>query len=160
MSARFWLFSMASVGAALVGGMSLGLYATTSPRAAVAEYDAGSSVVEEAHMASLDMMALNGPQEVKCTGCGPTLAERQFHAASASWDGYDDATVRDYDGQEPGQPEDLLADLDRPMHSPAHQLPEEIERFANGDGLAPYPVRVAQGVATPHGQLQPSIAVP
>lgn len=160
MSVRFWLFSVASAGAALAGGLSLGLYATTPPRAAISTYDDSSFVYEERQTATQDLRALNGPQEVKCTGCGPTLAERQYYAAPATWNGYDDPMVQDYDAQEPNRPEDLLTDARDHAPPQVHQLPENIDPFANGDTPAPHPMRIVQGVPAAPGRFQPSIAIP
>lgn len=163
MSARFWLFSMASAGAALAGGLGLGFYAVTPPRAAVAAYDDGMAFSEEAQGMPLDSTGLNGPVEVRCTGCGPTLAQRQMQASYGSWSGYDDPVVQDYEARGSDEPEDLMAQVDDMPPSPVHQLPDRIERFAKGENAAPSPMRIAQGVAAAapvQVQVQPVVAIP
>lgn len=160
MSARFWLFSMASAGAALAGGVSLGFYATTPQRLAVAAYEDSGFFVEQGQAATSDLTALNGPVDVRCTGCGPTLADRQRYADAATWNGYDDPLVQDYDAQDPARSEDLMTDVSDTTASPAHRLPDEAERLASDDDSAPHPIRVVQGVPIAAGQFQASIAAP
>lgn len=145
MSPRFWLFSLASAGAALTSGLGLGLYATTSPRTAVVDYQEPASATQREEDPSLWAASDDGPTEVKCTGCGPTLAQRQMASLMGSWDGYDDPAVRDYERQDIQPPEDLLADVpDAPPSPPMHQLPDNVERFAAGDTAAPQPARLVQ----------------
>ena len=146
MSARFWLFSMASAGAALASGLGLGLYATTPPRVSFNDVETSYSEPHES-MVQPDPASLNGPAEITCKGCGPTLADRQMAAMTAdTWSGYDDPVVRDYASH------DYSADYDPPP-SPAQdlttvasrQLPANVERFAAGESDAPQPVQMAQG---------------
>ena len=143
MSARFWLFSMASAGAALMGGLGLGLYATTPPRTSFSDYQE-SAAVAQSQDAMFDATHLNGPQEVRCTGCGPTLAQRQMAAMMGGWDGYSDPVVRDYAAQA-DEPEGLLSETADAPPSPMHQLPANIDRFAIGETTAAQPVQLAQG---------------
>lgn len=142
MSPRFWLFSMASAGAALAGGLGLGMYATTSPRVAFTDAATPYSDDQES-VAQPEPAALNGPVEITCKGCGPTLADRQMAAMMGSgWSGYDDPVVRDYMAQdyEISEVAPVVAEEARPM--PVRQLPANIERFAAGEGDVP--VRMAQ----------------
>ncbi|WP_176592149.1 hypothetical protein [Sphingobium sp. EM0848] len=78
MSARFWLFSSACAGAALIGGYGLGLYATALPRPAMET--ALPDAPARGDSAAYDPVALNGPAIVTCKGCGPALADRQMAA--------------------------------------------------------------------------------
>ncbi|HKY83161.1 MAG TPA: hypothetical protein VJM09_17020 [Sphingobium sp.] len=154
MSARFWLFSLTSAGAALAGGLGLGLYATTPPRIAFAYEEPAPTLHSEE--AAPDGSGLNGPVEIRCKGCGPTLAQRQMASMMGSWDGYDDPIVRDYQAPDPGMPEELLTQPE-PTTAAAHQLPATIERFAAGEATASQTVQWAQGGASPaiEGQAVP-----
>jgi hypothetical protein len=100
MSARFWLFSCACAATALTGGYGLGLYATTSPRAALETPLPQAAMPEDSPS---DPAGLTGPAVVDCKGCGPTLADRQMAADLANWNGSNDPAVR-YDdvGYDPG----------------------------------------------------------
>lgn len=156
MSARFWLFSMASAGAALTAGLGLGFYATTPPRVAFTDY--AETAPAGGSDAAPDLTSLNGPADVRCTGCGPTLADRQMAAMMGGWDGYSDPVVQDY-GARDEAPENLLPAPSDPPPSPAHQLPANIDQFAAGEVAAPQPVQWAQGVAGPAVE-EDSSAVP
>ena len=134
MSARFRLFSMASAGAALVGGLGLGLYATTPPRVAMSDYE-DSVPASGSEEAPVDMASLTGPTKINCKGCGPTLVQRQMAAMMGGWDGYDDPVVRDYAARDHPPPEDLLAQSD--PSPPPVQLPANVERFAAGEVSSP-----------------------
>lgn len=156
MSARFWLFSMVSAGAALAGGLGLGFYAVTPPRTALEAYDQSDLTVAQVEEAALNPTLMSGPEEVRCTGCGPTLAQRQMAADFASWDGYGDPIVEDYEAGQPDPPEDLLSSVeDAPP-----RLPAQVERFASGEDVAPYPMKIAQAVPAAPDRVQPVITVP
>ncbi|WP_242125738.1 hypothetical protein [Sphingobium sp. Sx8-8] len=130
MSARFWLFSSLCGGAALTGGLGLGIYATTQPRVAWTETSLPETPVEQRAFVHAD---LNGPSVIDCKGCGPTLADRQMMADRAAWDGSDDAFVRDYAAQDDQVPEDYVDPL--PYQGAVGQprtLPATVERFAAG----------------------------
>ena len=145
MSPRFWLFSMASAGAALAGGLGLGLYATTPPRVALS-YDAPLLSAEPSDAATPDPAELRGPTEIHCIGCGPTLAQRQMAAMmTGGWDGYDDPVVRDYEAQDHAPPDDPLPYGTDALPSPIHQLPANIDRFATGGNTLDPPVQLVQG---------------
>lgn len=146
MSARFWLFSLASAGAALMSGLGLGLYATTSPRVALQDAPMSLSTTQD-NWTDPYPADLNGPAEVRCSGCGPTLAQRQMAAMTGGWNGYDDPVVRDYQAQTKDDPEDLMpAGQDGPPPPPVRRLPANIERFAAGEmEPSPQPVQYAQG---------------
>jgi hypothetical protein len=150
MSARFWLFSMASAGVALASGLGLGLYATTPPRVAFDDVESSYSAPQES-VAQPDTTGLNGPTEITCRGCGPTLADRQMAAMmSGGWTGYDDPVVRDYMAQDYQPDEDQPLQPEYVQATPIRQLPANIERFAAGESDAPQPVQIAQGsIAAP-----------
>ena len=160
MSARFWLFSMASAGAAMAGGLGLGFYATTPPRAALDGYEDSAFLTERGQEATLDTAELNGPLEVRCRGCGPTLAQRQMYASYGAWDGYEDPAVRDYEATAPDEPQDLLGEVHDVPVSMAQPLPEPIERFASGEDSPPPPVRIAQGAPAASVEIPAGVATP
>ena len=141
MSARFWLFSLTSAGAALASGLGLGLYATTPPRMALSGYESTGPVLQSEDT-SVDMASLSGPTAIDCKGCGPTLAQRQMAAMTGGWDGYDDPVVRDYAAQDHAAPEDLLAQADPPPQPV--QLPADVERFAAGESGSAQTMQLAQ----------------
>ena len=143
MSARFWLFSLASAGAALTSGLALGLYATTPPRVAFTDIESSYSASPDPVIAT-DGGDLAGPEEIDCKGCGPTLAQRQMTAMMGSWSGYDDPAVQRYEAQDVQTDTDWQPLADAPP-SPVHRLPANIERFANGDDAPPHPAQLAQG---------------
>ena len=144
MSPRFWLFSLASTGAALVSGLGLGLYATTPPRMSFTDVESSSYSASRFAVAEPESGAdLTGPEEISCKGCGPTLAERQMASMTAGWSGYDDPVVQRYEAQDQ-QAEDWQPLEDAPP-SPMRKLPANIERFANGDEAQPQPTQLAQG---------------
>ncbi|MFC4592899.1 hypothetical protein [Sphingobium tyrosinilyticum] len=148
MSARFWLFSMASAGAALAGGLALGLYATTPPRIAFTDAEIPYSAQQES-ASQPDVTGLSGPTDIKCQGCGPTLADRQMAVMmGGGWSGYDDPAVRDYMAQEYSADDDAPLPQDYEQPTPV-RLPANIERFAAGESDGSQPVQIAQGsVAT------------
>ncbi|WP_340265692.1 hypothetical protein [Sphingobium mellinum] len=142
MSARFWLFSLASAGAALVSGLGLGLYATTPPRDATPDAEISFPATRDSGAPGYSA-DLNGPTEVSCNGCGPTLAQRQMASMMGGWDGHDDPVVKEYMAQGKNSPEDLLPDdYATPVPPPRHLSPN-VERFAAGDAAAPEPVQLA-----------------
>ncbi|HEX7877375.1 MAG TPA: hypothetical protein VF489_12410 [Sphingobium sp.] len=155
MSARFWLLSMSSAGAALATGLGLGLYATTPPRVALTDH--AETRPTGTSDAAPDLTSLNGPAEIRCTGCGPTLADRQMAATMGDWAGYDDPMVQD-GVRDDEAPEDLLPAPTDPPPSPAHRLPANIDRFAAGD-VAAQSEQWAQGGASPSFE-EHSTAVP
>lgn len=153
MSARFWLFSLASAGAALTSGLALGLYATTPPRVAFTDFEPSYSTSSDPIVAA-DGADLAGPEEIDCKGCGPTLAQRQMTAMMGSWSGYDDPVVQRYEAQDV-QSGTGWEPLEDAPPSPVHRLPANIDRFANGEDAEPQsqsqlqpqpqPTQLAQG---------------
>ncbi len=140
MSPRFWLFSLASAGAALAGGLGLGMYATTSPRVAFTDAATPYSDYQES-VVQPEPAALNGPAEITCKGCGPTLADRQMAMMGGGWSGYDDPVVRDYMAQD-HEISEVTPVPEEALPVPVSQLPANIERFAAGE--VDVPVRMAQ----------------
>ncbi|WP_449470761.1 hypothetical protein [Sphingobium chungangianum] len=144
MSPRFWLFSLASAGAALVSGLGLGLYATTPPRLSFTDVQSSSYPASPISVTQSESSTdLAGPQEINCKGCGPTLADRQMASMTAGWSGYDDPVVQHYEAQD--QQADDWQPLEDAPPSPMHRLPANIDRFANGDDAQPQPTQLAQG---------------
>ena len=156
MSARFWLFSLASAGAALTSGLALGLYATTPPRVAFTDFEPSYSTSSDPIVAA-DGADLAGPEEIDCKGCGPTLAQRQMTAMMGSWTGYDDPAVQRYEAQDVQADADWQPQDDAPP-SPVHRLPANIERFANGDDAQAQPTQLAQSSQSTYDQ-QPAATV-
>ena len=157
MSTRFLLFSCACAGVALTGGYGLGLYATTSPRAAV------ETPLPQAAMVEGDAPSdLNGPALVECKGCGPTLADRQMAANMAGWDGMNDPVVRDYTADYVTQDDAMQADYGAPP-APVPTSPASIEGFAAGEGEGNWgSVKVARAPdsKTPAGEAPADAVVP
>ncbi|KEQ51631.1 putative uncharacterized protein precursor [Sphingobium chlorophenolicum] len=148
MSARFWLFSLACAGMAMTGGYGLGLYATTTPRAAMGTPLPEAVMPEDA---DYDPAALTGPAVIHCEGCGPTLADRQMAADMAGWDGAQDPAWRDYAAREDeGQAEFA------PPSPPASLLPASEEREESFQ-----PVRIAEAPngKTPAGEAPADAAI-
>lgn len=132
-----------------MSGLALGLYATTPPRVTFTDVALPYSNPQE-HVVEPDTSSLNGPTEILCQGCGPTLADRQMAAMmGGAWSGYDDPAVRDYMAQ------DQWADEDGSLHPqdaqpvPAPRFPPNVERFAAGEVDAPQPVQVTQASIAP-----------
>lgn len=132
-----WMPAGATLAAAMVMGVSLGSYATSQPRSVVdepvedASYAAGTTQPEAT-------VAMAGPVEVKCTGCGPSLEERRWRAENAGWDSglsasdSGDRVVRDYYAQLPADdPSPTLAD--EPSTAQVDPLPDNVARFARGE---------------------------
>lgn len=150
MSLSGWASVGATFAAAMVMGLGLGSYATTpqgrSPadeRVAETEGEAGSAYAAQD-------LAMNGPTEVKCTGCGPTLEERRWRADMAGWDAdgmigeSHDPVVRDYLADQP-------VEETRPAEPvQIEQLPANIVRFARGEPVEqPSPARGEDEQAPP-----------
>ncbi|WP_022683305.1 hypothetical protein [Sphingobium bisphenolivorans] len=154
MSARFWLFSLACSGAALTGGLGLGVYATTPQKLPWAE-----TVLPEAtiHQDAYDPAELTGPAIVKCSGCGPTLADRQMATDMAGWDASNDPMWHDYNSQ----PNYEQANYDAEPEAPAAQpLPVSVERYATEGSTQPWPVKVAQAPAPDDQSTTPAGVAP
>lgn len=150
-----WMLSGMTVAAATVMGLGLGAY-VTSPQSSALSGDADAVYTESGDSGASDY-AFNptdqGPSEIRCTGCGPSLAERRSAwdmaglDADGMIDGTSDPVVRDYMAQ---REEADTAFPAPPPPSPAHQLPEPIARFAAGEAATPPPVlQPAQAEAVP-----------
>ncbi|EQB32938.1 hypothetical protein [Sphingobium ummariense] len=153
MSTRFWLASAAMTASAIIGGFGLGVFATSPQKSVVSseEWADASDEGSGAFAFAADTGDQQGPVEIRCTGCGPTLAERRRDAELAGMDadgmidGSRDPEVRRYLAAEDTP---LFIPADPPPPSPAHQLPSPVERFAMGDAAtvrpASLPVAAAQ----------------
>lgn len=138
-STRFWLASAGTLCGAAVLGLSLGAYVTGSPASRWEESaSTQASLSGMQDTADLDAAAPRGPDEIKCRGCGPTLAERDRARDMAGLDlnglidGSRDPQVRAYMAQEEALPP--------PMPPTAQRLPTMVERFAAADDRAQPPV--------------------
>jgi hypothetical protein len=157
MSTRFWLTSATAMGVAAVIGFGLGSFAVRTP---ATRWDgdppALATSVEDLTETESD---LRGPVAVHCTGCGPTLAERDRakDLAGADMDGMiggtTDPVVRDY------LAEDVVP---QPVPPPSPALAPMAERLVAaaraGRSGAGQPV-VGQPAALPTGPL-PVVGAP
>jgi hypothetical protein len=152
---HYWMLSGMTVAVATVVGLGLGAY-VTSPHAPGLPVDAGT-VYAASDDSSTPNYAISpadrGPVEIRCTGCGPSLADRRRALDMAGLDadgmieGTSDPIVRDYLAQ--GEAAEA-AFPPPPPPSPDHQLPEPIARFAAGQDATPPPVlQPAVGGAVP-----------
>lgn len=162
MQPRSWMTYISIAAAGLVGGLSLGAYAVNIPVKAVDDRDNhGDAPVEMTSLSTgLDGNTLRGPQSIKCTGCGPTLSERQWARDMAAYGG-DLPPGGDY-----GQPsterfvndEDDVAyrvhyaDYDQPRPEP--RLADMAERFVAGDDEADMPGRSSQSGAAAASEVE------
>ncbi|MEJ7934398.1 hypothetical protein WG907_09045 [Sphingobium sp. AN558] len=84
---RFWLASGGVMMAGLMAGMGLGSYATHIPAASPVPFegeadDMGASTIGHDDSGP-SAIALRGPSEISCKGCGPTLSDRRMAADMA-----------------------------------------------------------------------------
>ncbi|MFZ2996155.1 hypothetical protein [Sphingobium sp.] len=85
MAQQFWMTTGATIVVAAVMGLGLGNFATTTQREPMRDEAADQTPYEESYAPSTTALVAQqtGPVVVRCTGCGPTLAERQWHADTA-----------------------------------------------------------------------------
>lgn len=134
MAVNRWISATAVGVAALVGGLGLGAYATSTQGYAAADIPAQVASTDSSDIFLSDSAdtPLSGPEIIDCKGCGPTLADRQWQADMAAYDaGYmvddsNDPVVREYE-----RDYERYGSVD-PQPSPIHRLPDTIERFARG----------------------------
>lgn len=158
-----WMSGGVTIAAAAVMGLSLGSYAT-SPQGyspvdelamdTAAEDDAPTFVGRGASPEA-------GPAFIQCTGCGPTLAERQWRADMAGYDpdgmirGTSDPVVEDYQARDVAEDAAIEA-----APSPIHQLPPNIVRFAAGPSPSPAVAQPAMAPPAVTATVQPVSATP
>lgn len=139
-----WIVSGMTVAVATVMGLGLGAY-VTSPQAPALPADAGTvyAASDDSSASSYSISPTDrGPSDIRCTGCGPSLADRRVALdrtgldADGMIEGTSDPIVRDY----LAQGEETEAAFPAPPPSPVHQLPEPIARFAAGQVVTPPPV--------------------
>ncbi|WP_239018757.1 hypothetical protein [Sphingobium terrigena] len=140
-----WMLSGMTVAAATVMGLGLGAY-VTSPQTSTLPDDAGAVYADSGDSGASNYATDpvdHGPGEIRCTGCGPSLADRRRALdmagldADGMIDGTSDPVVRDYLAQ--GEETDTAFPAPPPP-SPVHQLPQTIARFAAGEAVTPPPV--------------------
>lgn len=146
-----WIMAGMTMTAAIAMGFGLGAYATSPQGTSPADEPIARSTFDPASPIAVQDVALRGPVEVKCTGCGPTLAERRWQADMAGWEpegmGGDsaDPVVRDYLADEP-------VDESAPPPPPTiERLPANIVRFASSDMAG----RPAVDERAPDGETSP-----
>lgn len=157
MPMHFWMATGVTVAVASVMGLGLGQYVTSPQGRSPADLAAAQSVYDDLPMADAGAtgVAQDGPAVVRCSGCGPTLAERQWKADMAGLDadgmlyGSSDPVVRDYQAQT--IPDDMTTDAITPdaAPSPIHILPPQIARFAAGEAAQPPAVAQAAVESAP-----------
>ncbi|PZU09393.1 MAG: hypothetical protein DI606_13920 [Sphingobium sp.] len=147
-----WIQIGTTLAAAMVIGVGLGSFVTSPPRGAADERDDlaryAASIATPA-----DDMAMRGPVEVKCTGCGPTLEERHWQVETGVPDAEARASdsaeriVGDYYARLPAD-ETPVVEATAKIAPHIDPLPDNIARFARGDGAGlapqstPYTIKV------------------
>tara|TARA_B100001105_G_scaffold146971_1_gene117761 strand:- start:59 stop:547 length:489 start_codon:yes stop_codon:yes gene_type:complete len=140
-SAGQWMAAAAGAAALAVPlGLAMGQYATHAPVSAPRAVDENPALVDAAAAAlTSEDAGLKGPGVVRCTGCAPTLAERQAAADMAGMDldgvigGSSDPVVVDYQRQDLSW--DDGNDPQEQWASPIHRLPDNVDRFARGEAV-------------------------
>lgn len=137
-SAGRWMAAAAGAMALAVPlGLAIGQYATHAPMSAQRAVEESQPLMDAAAPALASEDAeWAGPGVVRCTGCAPTLAERQA-ADMAGMDldgmvgGTSDPVVVDYQRQDLSRDEG--DDPQEQWASPVHRLPGNVDRFAHGE---------------------------
>ncbi|MCI4590974.1 hypothetical protein MOK15_12835 [Sphingobium sp. BYY-5] len=133
---RLWMLSTITMVAATAMGLALGGYVTSAQRSplerATGFYEQADSG-DAPHAVEASTMS---PVAIRCTGCGPTLAERRSAADMARWTG-NSMIAESPDPVE----QDYLAEAEPlPIREapPAlvHPLPASIARFEEGVAMA------------------------
>lgn len=142
-SAGQWMAAAAGAMALAVPlGLAIGQYVTHAPVSAPRAVDENPAWVDAAAaMPITEDAGLHGPTVVRCTGCAPTLAERQAAADMAGMDldgmvgGSSDPVVIDYQGQDAPWDEGAGDDAKTDWASSVHRLPDNVDRFARGEAM-------------------------
>ena len=101
---QHWILSGMTVAAATVMGLGLGAY-VTRPQSSAPRTQKDVAYAEPSDSSLSDQVADpagRGPAIIRCTGCGPTLAERRMASdmagldADGMIDGTSDPVVHDY----------------------------------------------------------------
>lgn len=159
MAGHIWMMSGLTVAAATVMGFGLGSYAVSPQQTRTVDVDSALSAQDEMAQAGADPAMLDdGPTvPIRCSGCGPSLADRRFAADRAAYDRYSvdgamsDPVVQDYLAQGDTMPEAP------PAPPPVQRLPANIVRFAAGD--APPPVVPTAFTPETGGPIAPATPV-
>lgn len=118
MSQHFWMTTGATIVVAGVLGLGLGSFATTTQHAPMENEIAEQASYDDSYAASTATAeGQTGPAVVRCTGCGPTLADRQWHADVANL--YPDTPDMDAIA-DPVASKDMI--YDEPDFAPAHRV--------------------------------------
>lgn len=150
MSMRFNLCSGGLLVASVIGGLTIGSYATRVPVSeAGAPYSTDLATAQDS--AASDAAADTAPRTIVCKGCGPTLAERRMAADQASLDadsyisGSRDPVVVDYMQAQVAEA--------APPPPPPQMLPVAAQRFIDSPVAPPPAARTIS--ATPPAIGQP-----
>lgn len=158
MAGRFWIAGGSAIGAAVLLGMGLGHFVTTPQKSLPIP---PSEAFEQPGESIASTIPEQGPAVIRCTGCGPTLAERQTMADQGAWDpdgmieGSADPVVQDYMASDDG----TVAPVEIPP-SAIHRLAPAAERLAAGElaaGEAPSPAAMAPSAPV---AIRPTLAPP
>ncbi len=149
MSTHFWMMAGVTVAASAIMGLGLGGYVTSPQRSAFVEASTvDAEAAESAGMTvSPSMSVENGPTVIRCTGCGPTLAERRWHFDMAAMEEGDDLGAHDPIDQNYGDTDALLP----ATSAPPVAKPPAIHLAAEEAGPAPLSVTRT----LPHGAAPP-----
>ena len=151
MAGHYWVMSGLTVAAAVTMGLGLGTYATSpqQPRQVDQQEAESNDYAMSSAGSGSDMAADAGPVAIRCSGCGPSLAERRFAADRAAYDSYSvdsgrgDPMVQDYLAQDD-------APLVLPEPTPVQRPPADIQRIDMGTAAPPL-------VPTQVGTIAPAV---
>ncbi|ALR19208.1 MULTISPECIES: hypothetical protein [Sphingobium] len=138
MARTFWIAGASATGAAVLLGMGLGHFVTTPERAPRVAETEMFDAPEDDLAGFAPTTPEQGPAVIRCTGCGPTLAERQMAADQGNWDadgmihGSTDPVVQDYMTSGDG----TAMPVETPPAS-ASRLSPSPERLAAGEDPSP-----------------------
>lgn len=159
MSTHFWMMAGVTAAASTILGLSLGSYATSPQRSAAMDdfaIETAAAMPSDTDSASYAPVQ-QGPALIRCTGCGPTLADRRWHADMAAMDDVEDM----------GDPIDpVYADvapvLSEPMPVIALPAPTPQRAALAIDSTAPAPIAVARTIPDRMGpdRMGPDRAAP
>jgi len=126
MAKSFWIAGGSATGAAILLGMGLGHFVTTPQKPPpIADLETMDSP-QDSPVSFVPATPEKGPETIRCTGCGPTLAERQMMADQGGWDP---------DGMIHGSTDPVAQDYMTP--DAASSAPPPVERFAAGEEPSP-----------------------
>ena len=143
LSAYFWMGTGATLGVAAIMGLGLGSYVTSPQAPSRAAQAVIDTPIDDEDVSEPALAMQKGPGAIHCTGCGPTLAERQWQADMAAMNAVDNFDTGQ--GALPDDPPNMqLADGSPDMPSTVQPLRPQVARLVTGE-TAPPPVKVTRG---------------